>query len=217
MGWKLAPGIGYCVIGGSLVFLDLARDRYVALQSADRAAFDRLRSGEANDSEAMTRLIATGFIARGEHETCLDPTRTEVPAHDLCDASDNRFSFAMSLAAARALRWAGRAMRPERIAAAIETLRQAKQALMFAAPPGEAERLAARYAACRWVNPVPPRCLIDALAIDRILLSRGVRATLVFGVRLDPFAAHCWLQSSDAVLTGTAAEARNFHPILVVT
>jgi len=56
---------------------------------------------------------------------------------------------------------------------------------------------------------------IDAIALDDILLRRGLAATLVFGVRLTPFAAHCWLQTAETILTGTAAEARNFTPILV--
>ena len=200
----------------ALVFLDLARDRYVALHGADRAAFERLRCGEANDSDAMARLIATGFIVRADSGPCLDPTRIDVPARDLCDSTDNGFSFAMAVATAGALRWASRAMRPERIAATIETLRQAKQTLDAIAPTSSIEQLAAHYAACRWINPVRPRCLIDALALDRILLARKMRAILVFGVRLNPFGAHCWLQTSDAILTGTAAEARNFRPIMVV-
>jgi hypothetical protein len=73
------------------------------------------------------------------------------------------------------------------------------------------------YAANRWIDAIPQRCLIDALALDHILLSRRLRSQLVFGVRLSPFRAHCWLQTSATVLTGTAAEARNFTPILVVT
>lgn len=46
--------------------------------------------------------------------------------------------------------------------------------------------MAARYAASRWIVPISPRCLVDALALDRILLRRGLAATLVFGVRINP-------------------------------
>lgn len=42
MGWQLAPGTGFCEAGGELVFLDLTRDKYLALRGEDRAAFDRL-------------------------------------------------------------------------------------------------------------------------------------------------------------------------------
>ena len=102
------------------------------------------------------------------------------------------------------------------IAATIGKSAQAKQRLGVAGDEDKVVDVAHRYAACRWLIPVPTRCLIDALALDHILLSRRVAATLVFGVRLEPFAAHCWLQSPETVLTGTSAEARNYTPILVV-
>src|SRR3546814_2589640 len=71
--------------------------------------------------------------------------------------------------------------------------------------------LASAYAdARRWV-PIPPRCLVDALALYRLSLRKGFAPTLVFGVRSQTFAAHCWLQSHSAVLTGTAEEASNFR------
>lgn len=77
MSWMLAPGIGYCEVGGELVFLDLARDRYFALRGDDRAAFERLRSGAFNDSDAMTGLVRTGLaIASGWKSRSGDSSRT---------------------------------------------------------------------------------------------------------------------------------------------
>lgn len=215
MNWSLAPGVGYCETGGELVFLDLARDRYFALRGADRTAFERLRARKPSSSEDMARLIATGLIARGEDAHSLDPARADIPARDLSAASQS-FSLAGGLSAIRALCWAGRAMRPSRIAATAAGLAKSK------ARPGRSDNdeamalIATRYAASRWIAPISPRCLVDALALDHILLKRNLAATLVFGVRINPFAAHCWLQTSRLVLTGTAAEARNFTPILVV-
>lgn len=216
MAWRLAPGTGYCEVGGELVFLDLARDKYLALRGTDRTAFDRLRTGEPNDSEAMSRLVQTGFLARADASARLDPASIEVPAQDLSAWEDGRFSLRMCLASARALRWAARAKRPERIAAAVESLRAAKSRIAVPGADRPTAAIASRFASCRWAIPVTPRCLIDALALDRILLSRGLVASMVFGVQLDPFRAHCWLQTPDRVLTGTAAEARAFTPILVV-
>ncbi|BBB14052.1 lasso peptide biosynthesis B2 protein [Sphingopyxis sp. FD7] len=214
MGWQLAPGTGFCEAGGELVFLDLTRDKYLAMRGEDRAAFDRLRIGEANDSDAMTRLVATGFITRSDRPGTIEPTQINVPCRDLASEPDPGFSPLMALAAARSLSWARRAMRPGHIAATIAALAREKAAL--SSDSGTAADLAGRYAACRWIVPIAPRCLIDALALDRILLARGQHAALVFGVRLAPFAAHCWLQTKDCVLTGTAADANNYTPILAV-
>jgi hypothetical protein len=216
MAWKLAAGTGFCEVGGELVFLDLARDKYMALRGEDRSAFDRLRCGEPNDSDAMTRLIGTGFLARTTGPTPIEATRVELPELDLTSRQEPRFSPVMGISAAWALRWARRAMRPERIAATIERLRIRKSRIGVPGADDAVAAVAASYAASRWINPMPQRCLVDALALDRILLSRGLAATMVFGVRLQPFAAHCWLQSPGLVLTGTAAEARGFTPILGV-
>lgn len=215
MGWALAPGIGYCEAGGELVFLDLARDRYFALRGADRAAFERLREGEANDSEAMTALIGRGFLKYAAGGAALDPATIAVPGTDL-SASNEGFSLAAGLAATRALYWARRAMRPAHIAATIANMARTKQALGDTEKEEDIRAIASRYAASRWVAPISPRCLVDALALDHILLRCRLRAILVFGVRTNPFAAHSWLQTCSAVLTGTVAEARNFTPILVV-
>lgn len=215
MNWSLAPGVGYCETGGELVFLDLARDRYFALRGADRAAFERLRAREPNSSEDMTRLAATGLVARADQGHSLDPAHVEIPARDLAAESQN-FSLSAGLSAVRALYWARRAMRPSHIAATLKRLAKAKVEIGRNDNDEMTASIAARYAASRWIAPISPRCLVDALALDHILVRRKLAATLVFGVRIHPFAAHSWLQTPQIVLTGTAAEARNFMPILVV-
>ena len=214
-GWQLATGIGFCEVGGELVFLDLARDKYFSLRGADRAAFDRLRAGEPNDSEAMMRLERTGLITQSGTSTIIRPTEIDVPGADLM-ATEGRAGLRMIAAAAFALRWARRAMRPEHISATVAHLSERKRAIDVPGAEDAATSVAAAYAAGRWLNPIPPRCLIDALALDHILLARGIVASLVFGVRTSPFNAHCWLQTPETILTGSAAEARNFTPILAV-
>ncbi|HZG32347.1 MAG TPA: lasso peptide biosynthesis B2 protein [Sphingopyxis sp.] len=215
MGWQLAAGVGFCEVDGELVFLDLRRDRYIALRGDERAAFERLRCGTPNSSDDMTRLARTGLVARCEGVNVLLPAAISVPAADLAGA-EVRFSPVMACSAAAALWRARRAIRPQNIAAALSASTHAKKRAVGGASDAALASVAAHYAACRWAIPVEPRCLIDALALDDILLRRGLAATLVFGVRLKPFAAHCWLQMPKAILTGTAAEARNFTPIMVV-
>jgi hypothetical protein len=215
MAWQMAPGTGYCEVDGELVFLDLARDKYLMLQGANRAAFERLRAGAPNDGEAMSRLVRTGLLAKGNGLASLNPAAVEVPARDLGEF-DAPFSLGMALSAAAALLWACRSMQPHRLASTVEDLRASKRRIGVPGADAAARDVALRFAACRWIMPVPPRCLVDALALDHILLSRGLATSLVFGVLLHPFRAHCWLQTPEHVLTGSAAEARSFTPILVV-
>jgi transglutaminase-like putative cysteine protease len=39
-----------------------------------------------------------------------------------------------------------------------------------------------------------PRCLTTSLVLTALLARRGIPATLVIGVRADPFAAHAWVE-----------------------
>lgn len=213
MGWRLASGVGYCEVDGELVFLDLGRDKYLSLRGGDRTAFERLKSGEPNDSEAMTRLVGTRLLQRCEGGSRLDAASIRVPADDL-SSRDAPFDLRTAFSSALALRWAASAMKPDRIARTMAGLVERKSGAV--SDEIEIVDCAARYAACRWINPVAPRCLIDALALDRLLLKQGLSASLVFGVRLAPFAAHCWLQTPGYILTCTAADAHNFTPIMVV-
>ncbi len=217
MEWQLAPGTGFCEVGGELLFLDLRRDRYLALRGEDRMTFDRLRVGEAGDQGAMTRLACSGLIVAGNGGRAIKATEIIVPDEDLsASAARTGSGWGTAFAAARGLIWARFAMRPARLARTAEYLAAAKANRAGAGKECQAEQLAAGFAASRWLIPIAPRCLVDALALDRLLLRQGVAATLVFGVRLNPFNAHCWLQTERTILTGTAAEARNFTPILTV-
>jgi transglutaminase-like putative cysteine protease len=44
------------------------------------------------------------------------------------------------------------------------------------------------------VLPRDPRCLTTSLVLTALLARRGIPATLVIGVRPDPFAAHAWVE-----------------------
>ena len=216
MGWKLAPGVGFCRAGDDLIFLDVRSDRYLQLRGERRAAFERLCAREANDSDAMAGLIDTGLFARSEVATAIAPIEVEAPTADLATAPIPPTRLASIAAAARSLYWARKALLPGRLAATLEEFAAAKRAGTGEADDLGLAKLASAYGeARRWV-PVPPRCLIDSLALYRLSLRKGLAPTLVFGVRTNPFAAHCWLQSHSVVLTGTAEEAHNYRPVLTI-
>lgn len=216
MGWTLAPGVGFCLAGDDLIFLDARRDRYLQLGGERRAAFERLCAREPNDSDAMEGLIDTGLFSRSETATAIAPVEVYVPTSDLAAAPIARTRLASIAAAARALYWARKALLPGRLVATLDGFAEAKRSRSGDADDIGLAALASVYGeARRWV-PVPPRCLVDALALYRLSLRKGFAPTLIFGVRTNPFAAHCWLQSHSAVLTGTAEEAHNYRPVLAI-
>lgn len=60
------------------------------------------------------------------------------------------------------------------------------------------------------------RCLMKSLALMRAFLSHGQEAQMVIGVQARPFAAHCWLQRENEVLTDSADHIATYTPIYAV-
>jgi len=216
MGWTLAPGVGFCVAGDEIVVLDLQTDRYLALRGELRAAFHRLRANAPNDSDEMTGIAGTGLVTRCNGATVLEPPAVVVPHADLEGCLRGRSGARMALSAVWYLNWARRAQSSHRLAKTVADLSHRKRILQGSADEEDMTRIAACFASVRALVPIRPRCLLDSLALFRLMLRRGLAPTLVFGVRLEPFAAHCWLQSSERVLTGSVDDAHNFMPILVL-
>jgi len=68
----------------------------------------------------------------------------------------------------------------------------------------------------RLIRSAADRCLPRSIALALGLAARGCRAHVVIGVKLAPFAAHCWAQAGDEVLNDSAEEVQRYTPILVV-
>lgn len=61
------------------------------------------------------------------------------------------------------------------------------------------------------------RCLLDSLTLLRWLGDLRSGAALVFGVKLNPFAAHCWVQADDLVLNDRLENVAAFTPIRAIS
>lgn len=81
----------------------------------------------------------------------------------------------------------------------------------------QASRLAGAFAFSALLLGATDRCLVRGIAATRACRRRGLAAALVFGVRVDPFAAHCWVQLGEEILVGDFDQVRLFTPILTVT
>jgi hypothetical protein len=60
------------------------------------------------------------------------------------------------------------------------------------------------------------RCLVRAVALANDALSAGYGVTLVFGVQLRPFGAHCWVEHCGEVLDDSIDHVRRFAPVLAL-
>ncbi|WP_234455790.1 lasso peptide biosynthesis B2 protein [Stenotrophomonas sp. S41] len=71
-----------------------------------------------------------------------------------------------------------------------------------------------------WLRPIAfkktDECFLYCLAMREFLSLYGIVPAWVFAVRTQPFAAHCWLQHGDLVLTDIPFNLRRMTPILVL-
>lgn len=71
-----------------------------------------------------------------------------------------------------------------------------------------------------WLRPLYYRsrgaCLLDSLVLLELLAQYGLFPSWVYGIKLAPFAAHCWIQNDDVVLNDTPEHAAGYTPILCV-
>lgn len=68
------------------------------------------------------------------------------------------------------------------------------------------------------LRPLYPRsyiCRFDSLALLEFLAFFERYPSWVFGVRTEPFSAHCWVQEGDWILNDTVERVRRYTPIMV--
>jgi hypothetical protein len=59
------------------------------------------------------------------------------------------------------------------------------------------------------------RCLWDCLLLRRYLEACGLSCELWFGVKVEPFRAHCWLQWGDVAIDDDPGIVGTYTPIMV--
>jgi len=215
----LQPHVGYALVDDRPVFLDIRRDRYFALDGAAERGFLAARRSNGRidpHAEPARRLIATGLFSFEPEPGPLPAPTIGRPERGLSgDLPLSRLRAADLLSIWLLLARARRQVRAEPLEHVLE-LRRARRVSNERKDARDVEALCARFRRARALVPVRPTCLQDSLALRDWLAARDASAAIVFGVKLDPFAAHCWLQSGDTVLNDAPDKVREFTPILVV-
>ena len=207
--------------GERAVFLDAGRDRYFCLGKGLEATFRGLLDGAPASDGGLTDLERLNIIEPGraggrairppepaqiwrsliEEEAPLSGWRAAVFAEVTLNLAKARFR-----------------LRGQRFGQILEHLRARKNDREPAETPGpcEVEAWVSSYNAARRLVPLKPVCLQDSLGLLDYLAARRAFPDLVFGVKLAPFAAHCWVQANGVVLNETIDTASAYTPILVV-
>lgn len=211
--WRLSSAVTACFTSGRIIFLDIARDRYLALPPDCNDAFhDWLQSpDQALPQSCLPMLAELGLNGKGAPPPTIRSVRRPIPMDSpYLDRQRPRagdiLTVAQKVIAARA------ALRSRSLADAL---------VSYFPPQGPAPShpgdLLSRLAIFRSARPlVPVRrvCLHDCLALSD-WLGRGTEGmTLVLGVSALPFAAHCWLQLGEQVVDDHPESPSRYRPIL---
>lgn len=211
---RLPDHMRFCEIGNERIFLDLRADRYFRLPPGSDRAFLALESGAPASASDIAALRRLGLLVRAPEGRPIEPTRHAAPDSSFVEDTDLPPGFglrALAEVAALVLR-ARRAVRRKRLQIELAAFERRASAI---APERCLERDVGEFLRARRLVPVRPNCLYDSLALRRFLARRGLRADLVIAAKLQPFAAHCWVQHGRTVLNDSLGSARDFAPILV--
>ena len=236
--YLLAPHVYPCVSGQHVVLMDLERDKYVAVVPAHRlAAWVRGwpvgcvdAAGAPGDADAQSRALVAQMLAHGMLVSDPHVGKPAVPVAAVrATRSLVEFDLDTRPRTGGALLWrfsrsylqAQLSLKLRPMQAIVETVRdrRTERAARGAAAP-EPARLRELVTAFARLRPLfytlRRACLLDSLTMVRFLDAEGIYPDWVFGVKTEPFDAHCWIQQGEAVLNDAPDRVRQYSPILVV-
>jgi hypothetical protein len=205
--------LSFGFVGDRPVFMDERTDSYFTL---DAQAEDRLHCLLDRAQPLMSAEIL-GKRDIGDEPSELRHASYASPAGSLLDqhASGARLTDVVkAIALVRSTRIQLRTKPIEILLRRM--LASARDAPIAAASRDEMIVHTRRFLSARKLVPVQQNCLLDSLSLLRWLGPRRNAAALLFGVKLDPFAAHCWIQSGDLILNDRVEAIAAFSPVRVI-
>lgn len=222
--YVLREDLSFCEAGDRLVFLDVESDRYLCLPPSLEATLVAYLSSESPTDLDVTELVARNILvnrppgARSTRQAAETPKRSamEMAAHGrpvrVIEALE---IFTIVLHTRLKLK-----LRPFREVLGIlsdgKCNASARTRTRQSVPEHDLIDSAAVFRRVRLYVPVGMRCLVDSIAMARFLRRRNFHTDVVFGVAVDPFSAHCWVQAGDLVLNDTLGNVTSHIPIRVV-
>ena len=237
----LSPHVHLCVAGKQVVLLDLERDKYLALSNThplgrwvmgwpaapDSQAPDTTDTDSAVSSDAENRLLAKMIAQR---MLVTDPALGKEAAPIVTDEAKIALvepqlyerpvatggQFWNLLRAYAVAKWS---LKRRPIKEVVEAARLRKKRASTGSTL-DIKRVRALVAAFLYLRPLlytaHNACLLDSLTLTRFLALYGVFPDWVFGVKTEPFYAHCWVQQGGYVFNDSPDYVGEFAPLLVL-
>lgn len=229
--YYLSRHVFFCLADDHYVFLDLRSDEYLCLGRTQtdefrellnrdlpnsRRRFDErstvvqslLEKGLFVDNEALGKRPAAQHIeaAAASLMAGLDnPRRGIDPAH-----------ACKFFAAAAAASWHLCRQSIEHTVRQVERRKLVNRNSFAAADHATIVDLFAIFQALRPYYPRPYLCLFDSLALIHFLARFGVFPQWVYGVKLEPWGAHCWVQAGDRIVNDIVDNVNGYTPIMSI-
>lgn len=229
--------------GDTVVFMDLKADQYSmvvgpktlafnSLLSRTRDVVDRVISLDASALDAdppfrrdmILELLGNGLLTR-----CSVRASRPMPAHiplpdtnlvEFCYDSDPETITARELCtffvSAAVATWRITYQRIEAIVRSVEERNQHSRKCQKTFDLTHARRLVRIYNKLRAFVPRDYLCLYDSILLLEFLARNNCYPSWIFAVKLEPWAAHCWVQSGTVAFNQDSDDARAYLPIMVV-
>jgi Transglutaminase-like superfamily len=235
--YLLAAHVYPCISGQHVILMDLERDKYVAVLPAHRLArwvlgwpvgaaveADAPHDGEAGTDALVSQMLAHGMLVTDPHVgKPAVPVTTTRPQHSLVEFDlDTR----PQASAAQLWRFGGSCLRAQislklrPIQSIVEAVRERKSRRAQSPQEADPVRLRSLVTAFARLRPLfytlRCACLLDSLTLLHFLSAEGIHPDWVFGVKTEPFDAHCWVQLGEVLLNDIPDRVRQYSPILVV-
>jgi hypothetical protein len=217
----------FCERDDQFIFLDLRTDGYFLLKPEEAQALRSLLEGDlANERHSdlatpLKSLVEAGLLVTDEHlgrplapadleiarTKLIDPegiTRVDLTARDVLN-----FALACAVAFLRL-----RVTHIQSTVRLVERRRRAATATPF--DIDKARALTSVFYKLRCLFPVNYLCLYDSLALILFLSKYGVFPKWIFGVRLEPWEAHCWVQQESILFNDEPEEVADYEAIMAV-
>jgi hypothetical protein len=210
--------------GDNIVFLDLHRDEYVLVTNDGARAVLSLAPGASSAASDIAKeyieLLGRGLLTTdGNHGKSVSPTLVDAATQPLLDGESRPrirashvwpFLCACIVAAFR--------LRFYSIERTVELVQRRK---LRAGPHIEVdlERARALTDIFRRLRSFFPRnylCLYDSLALIEFLAHYQVFPSWVFGVKLEPWCAHCWVQAGSFVFNEDVEVAATHTAVMAI-
>ncbi|MBA4090126.1 MAG: hypothetical protein C0494_05970 [Sphingobium sp.] len=214
MGFMLREDLSFGLYGERAIFMDIAQDRYFCISSELNGAFLALQQGAALNDADVQRLLQARIIIASTTPGKIAAVKVPRALYSMA-ATPPALSFdSLSLWTAAERIWVTGLLSLRPLATFVDRAAAAELHERSSKYDAEIGEMVAHFRASNRLFQEQGRCLSNSIALRRRLQRYGHRATLVFGVRLFPFEAHCWLQRGVTVLNDHHEHVAQFTPVL---